>query len=142
MNLIFYIYFFIQLACQRVRKLIANKARILLTRLYFLQLSSLTTLLFYNYAVKLYIMILCTSGQVRFKPHLTSVIICKLLLNGASYDTKIGCIQFLWAEALNINFLFCYVQFLLHHQYFIFVKYSVLACMPRNFFMFKEVFGK
>ena len=107
-----------------------------------LQLSSLSTLLFYNYAVKLYIMILCTSGQVRFKPHLTSVIICKLLLNGASYDTKIGCIQFLWAEALNINFLFCYVQFLLHHQYFIFVKYSVLACMPRNFFMFKEVFGK
>ena len=45
-------------------------------------------------------------------PHLTSmtpngsIFFCKLLLNGASNDTKIGCIQFLWAEANKYKFSF------------------------------------
>ena len=32
---------------------------------------------------------------VRFEPHWTSVFFCKLLLNGTSYASKIGCIKFL-----------------------------------------------
>ena len=35
---------------------------------------------------------------------------CKLLPNGASYDTKIGCIQFLRAVAKKNIFFFFYVQ--------------------------------
>ena len=32
------------------------------------------------------------------------VVFCKLLLNDASYDTKIGCIHFLWTRAKIVNF--------------------------------------
>ena len=42
-------------------------------------------------------------------PIWTSVFL-KLFLNGASHDTKIGCIRLVWAGTKIINFQFCYAH--------------------------------
>ena len=45
-------------------------------------------------------------GSRKMWPPLDQFFFCKLLLNCASHDTKIGCIQFLWAEASKYKFSF------------------------------------
>ena len=44
------------------------------------------------------------TGPVKAMVRTGPVVFCKLLLNGASYDTEVGCIQFLWAEAKKYKF--------------------------------------
>ena len=46
------------------------------------------------------------TGPVRVMTHWTRVFFCKLLLNGASHDTKIGCISLVWAGAKKYKFYF------------------------------------
>ena len=48
------------------------------------------------------------TGPVKVITLTGPVFFCKLLLNGATHDTKIDCIRLVWAGAKKYNF--CYAQ--------------------------------
>ena len=58
-----------------------------------------------------------TTSLMRAMAPTGPVFFLQIASNGASYDTKIGCIQFLLAVAKNFTFYFCYAQALFKVKY-------------------------